>query len=66
MALSFFLNIAIRLIKNPAIPKAVMAKVGTGIEYCIFAQIKMMKTMLSPMEHFPVVVFGRIVSPISL
>jgi len=51
---------------NPAIPKAAMAKVGTCIEYCIFAHIKMMKAILNPKAHLPDVDLGINMNFISL
>ena len=66
MDLSLFLNIAIILIIKPIKPTAEMAKVGTWIEYCIFIQIRIIKTMLSPTDDLPRVVFGKTLSLILL
>lgn len=46
-------------IKNPASPRAAIAKERIWIEYCIFAQIKMIKAILNPADHLPGVVFGK-------
>ena len=51
---------------NPINPKAAMAKVGRWIEYCIFAQINIIKIILITTDHLPGVVFGKKVSRIDL
>jgi hypothetical protein len=60
--LSLFLNIAIMLTINPINPKAAMTKVVRWIEYCIFVQIKMIKTILMATDHLPNAVFGKMVN----
>jgi len=56
--LSLFFKVDIKLIVNPANPKAAMEKVGTGRKYCIFIHIKMIKRILRPIDHLPKRVLG--------
>lgn len=60
MALSFPLIIDIRLKAKPTSPRAAIENVGNGIPAGrILSEIKRIKAIPKPMDHFPDAVFGH-------